>query len=74
MHVHTKNIVWNFGDKALIGKRNSKLLTGPAKLFWREFERENIKAISKTAVQKLNEDIIEKPKYRLQDVPSVKKH
>ena len=30
-HGHTQNLVWNLGEKALVGKDNVKSLEGPAK-------------------------------------------
>ena len=50
-HLPAFHIVWNLGEKALIGKNDHKLLQGRAKLFWREFERNTAKTILKEAEQ-----------------------
>ena len=36
-------MVWNLGNKVLTGKDDAKQLEGPAKKFWREFNKETAK-------------------------------
>ena len=68
-HLPAFHIVWNLGEKALIGKNDHKLLQGRAKLFWREFERNTAKTILKEAKQS---KVVEQPKFWPRDVPPVK--
>ena len=68
-HLPAFHIVWNLGEKALIGKNDHKLLQGWAKLFWREFERDMAKTILKEAEQS---KVVEQSKFQLRDVPPVK--
>ena len=76
-HALAKNIVWNLGNNAMVGESSSKNLVGPAKPFWREFEKEKAKAILEEALrfESMSEEleITEQPKYRLLGAPPVKK-
>ena len=42
-HGHAQNIVWNLGSGIVTGKDDAKHLEGPAKAFWREFNRKSMK-------------------------------
>ena len=44
-HAEAQNIVWQLGSGALTGNDDEKQLNGPAKHFWREFDKSDVRKV-----------------------------